>query len=282
MGVSREPLVSCLCITQNRLPFLRRAVECFRNQTYQHRELVVLYQADDRVTRDYLARARGPSIRPVEVPSSPRLRLGSLRNLSLQAGSGDYVALWDDDDWHSPDRLTEQLAAIRRTCKRGCLLCRCVILDAVGQSAYVSGRRTWEMTLVAERMAVPPYADLTKGEDTPVIFQMMRARTLTFLDRPHLYVYVYHGRNTWDRSHWETAILPFAESLGVEDTERVKRVASPDAVSDESACLPEFAAAHGTLGQQLWASARRRVRSGCERVLELGYLFSRKLGGGER
>ncbi len=112
---SDQPLVSCLCVTQNRVPLLRRAVACFLGQTYQPRELVMLYQSDDQTTRHYLEGLNEPSIRSVEVPSTPPLRLGVLRNLSLQASRGYYVAQWDDDDWHDPTRLAVQVAALKKS-----------------------------------------------------------------------------------------------------------------------------------------------------------------------
>jgi glycosyltransferase involved in cell wall biosynthesis len=220
--VSDERLVSCLCVTRNRVPMLRRAISCFLNQTYQPRELVVLYEADDPATRDYLATLSEPSIRPVEVPTSPKLLLGVLRNLSIQASRGHYVAQWDDDDWHGPTRLAEQIGAIRGSNKPACVLLRWVMYDEATKMAFLSASRTWEGSLVAERSAVPRYPDLRRGEDSDVIKRMLSENKLVGLDRPHLYVYIYHGANTWERSHWQENLLPFAQPLTPENTERVR------------------------------------------------------------
>jgi mannosyltransferase OCH1-like enzyme len=225
--VPDEPLISCLCVTRNRVAMLRRAVSCFLKQTYQPRELVVLYEADDPATRDYLATLSEPSIRPVEVPASPRLRLGSLRNLSLEASRGHFVAQWDDDDWHGPTRLTDQLRALRSSGKPGCVLSRWVIYDLVTNTAFLSTKRAWEGSLVAERSAVPPYLDLGQGEDTPVISRMVAENKLVLLDRPHLYVYFYHGGNTCERVHWER-LFSRAEPLAQEDAERMRSLLAPD------------------------------------------------------
>lgn len=226
-------LVSCLCVTRNRVPFLRRAVSCFLSQTYQPRELVVLYESDDQATRDYLSTMSEPSIRGVEVPSSPRLLLGSLRNLSLRAGQGHYVAQWDDDDWHAPTRLTDQIGVIRRSGRPACVLLRWILYDATTQLAFVSGRRAWEGSVVTERTAVPAYADRSRGEDTLVIDTMLKESKLALLDRPQLYIYVFHGGNTWDWSHWQDRLLKFAQPLPREVSERVRQLLTPGGESEK-------------------------------------------------
>lgn len=122
--VASEQLVSCLCVTRNRVRMLRRALSCFLKQTYKTRELVVVYEADDPATHDCLVALDEPSIRPFKMATSPKLSLGALRNLSLQISRGHYVAQWDDDDWHGPTRLAEQIEAIRQSGKQGCVLLR--------------------------------------------------------------------------------------------------------------------------------------------------------------
>jgi glycosyltransferase involved in cell wall biosynthesis len=220
--LSDDRLVSCLCVTRNRAPLLRRAVSCFLNQTYQPRELVVVYEMDDPATRDLLGTFNEPSIRSVEVPALPKLTLGVLRNLSMEASRGYYVAQWDDDDWHGPARLAEQIGALRANRKPACVLSRWVMYDETTQSAFLSGPRAWEGSLVAERNAVPLYPDLPRGEDKCVIERMLSEDKLVGLDNPHLYVYIYHGANTWERSHWQKNLLPFAQPATPEATERVK------------------------------------------------------------
>ena len=111
--------VTCMCVTRNRVRLLRRSVQCFLSQTYCDRELVVVYQSDDEPTRQFLADLGESSIHPVEVPAVPRLSLGSLRNIARQAGTGKYVATWDDDDWHGPHRLAEQVRSDSRNRQGG-------------------------------------------------------------------------------------------------------------------------------------------------------------------
>jgi glycosyltransferase involved in cell wall biosynthesis len=201
---------------------LRRAISCFLNQTYLPRELVVVYEEDDPATHACLAALAEPAIRPLEVAVSPKLSLGALRNISMQASRGHYVAQWDDDDWYAPARLAEQIGAIRQSGKQGCVLSRWTMYDELTKTAYVSGSRAWEGSMVAERGAVPSYPDLRRGEDSGVISQMIAERRLVALDGPHLYVYTYHGANTWERSHWQQNLLPYSQPLTPEDQEIVR------------------------------------------------------------
>ena len=77
---------------------LRRAVNCFLDQTYEPRELIVVHRSDDSATRNYLDGLQQALIRTVELPVRPKISLGELRNFAIQASRGRYIATWDDDD----------------------------------------------------------------------------------------------------------------------------------------------------------------------------------------
>lgn len=158
----------------------------------------------------------------MEIPPSPRLPTGSLRNISLQAARGHYVATWDDDDWHAPTRLAEQVDAIQQERAVACVLWRLILFDTVTRSAFRSAARGWEGTLVAERSVMPAYPELQRGSDTPVVARLRAGGKLVALDKPELYIYVYHGGNTWNRAHWEENLLPHAEVLPAGEAGRVR------------------------------------------------------------
>lgn len=222
MNVAYGDLVSCLCVTRHRVPLLNRAVSCFLRQTYPAKELIIVYDADDIPTQHYLAKIQDPSILTFAVGASPRLLLGGLRNLAIRIGRGDYVAQWDDDDWHAPSRIEEQMKAMDAHERPGCVLLRWLLYDEVTHTAMISHARTWEGSLVAHRDAIPEYPDVGKLEDTPVVTTMLEQNKLVGLDRPELYVYTYHGGNTWDRAHWDQQIAAFSTPLSDSDAEQVR------------------------------------------------------------
>ncbi|OYY65628.1 MAG: hypothetical protein B7Y51_02730 [Burkholderiales bacterium 28-67-8] len=197
-----QPLVSCLCVTRNRPRLLDRAVRCFLGQSWSLGELLVVFESDDAATRDYLAGITDSRVRAIEVPVEPKLSLGALRNLSVRLSAGDYVCQWDDDDWYRHDRLETQMSALLASGLPACVLSRWICLDVPRRRGFVGRHRTWEGSIVCRKDAMLPYPELAKKEDTPMIEALQEQGKLLLLDRPEVYVYHFHGGNTWDRAHW--------------------------------------------------------------------------------
>lgn len=202
--VLTTPLISCLCVTRNRVPLLRRSVRCFQRQTYAERELLILCEDDDAATCSYVeTELRGDSrIRFITVDAKQNLRLGALRNRIVAEARGELVCQWDDDDWSRSDRIARQKAHLDYTGKPACVLGRWIIFHVAKQQAYWSQWRTWEGSLLAQKAVLTPFPTLTRGEDTPMVDGLRARRVLTLLNDPELYVYTYHGRNTWDDQHF--------------------------------------------------------------------------------
>jgi len=216
-------LVSCLCITENRVSMLRRSIALFERQTYPDKELLIVYRSRDAETKAYVGSLSDPRIRGVEAPSDSNVLLGGLRNIAVAASKGRYVATWDDDDWHAPERLQAQMEVIREHARPGCVLRRCQVFDLAALRAFVSGPYTWEMSMVCEKAALPAYPNVGRGEDRQVIGHLLRSHQLIELERPDLYIYVYHGGNTCGRSHFKRNVFADAVALGAEATEKMRR-----------------------------------------------------------
>lgn len=212
--------ITCLCVTRRRVALLHKAIRCYANQTYANRELVIVYDSDDAETRRYLQRLDDRSILPVTAPTGRRLTLGALRNLARRQGTGKYVAQWDDDDWSDPFRLEAQMRTVRTTGMPGCVLWRQTLYDYLTKQAYITFERTWENTILVDRSVLSAYPNLTKREDTPVVEGLYRAGCLAKLDAPDLYVYTFHGKNTWDRQHWQE-IVRLSRPLAWEASRRI-------------------------------------------------------------
>jgi glycosyltransferase involved in cell wall biosynthesis len=98
------PLVSCLCVTEGRAPFMPWLLWGFDRQTWPRKELVVVDSSPVPLA------ARGPEVRIITVP--PGASVPHKRNLALAAARGEIVAWFDDDDWQHPERLTETAPAV--------------------------------------------------------------------------------------------------------------------------------------------------------------------------
>jgi len=223
---SHAAVVSCLCVTRNRVELLSRAIDCFLAQTHAARELVIVYEDDDPATRGLLSRMDDRRIRVIEVPSALGLPLGALRNLAIDAARGRWFCQWDDDDWHHPERLAVQWRALRASGKAACVLTRWLIYDVVSQRGYLSETRDWEGSLLCDRSAIDAnhrYPPRARGEDTDFVAQLIARDALTRINRPDLYVYVHHGANTWDQTHWDTNIMARSTPLDRTHTQAIRR-----------------------------------------------------------
>ena len=205
-------MISCLTVTQpGRLELLARAVADFRAQTLRERELVIVHDGDPAFHERVLRRAADADAAPIRVVPVPAGRsLGALRNAAAEAARGEFVCQWDDDDRYHPRRLEVQLEALRSANSDCCFLADQLHLFAERRRMY------WDDwynapyptnlipgTLLARRAALPRYPDLSQREDSAVLAEMLvQGRKLTKLrERGYLYVYVFHGHNTFEGGH---------------------------------------------------------------------------------
>src|SRR5262245_37893777 len=100
------PLVSCLCVTEDRAAFMLWLLWCCDRQTYARREVVIVassassFEPGDR-----------NDIRVVGMPTGSSI--ASKRNRALKEARGEIITWFDDDDWQHPNKcalLAEALA----------------------------------------------------------------------------------------------------------------------------------------------------------------------------
>jgi glycosyltransferase involved in cell wall biosynthesis len=202
------PLISCICITRGKPHLLQRAIGCFDAQTYANRELIILYEDDDDLVRNFLKQNTfALSVKIIEVSASPKRNLGELRNIAIAAASGEFICQWDEDDWCHAGRLSFQYEGIANTGYKASILTKWLIFDCTKGNAYISNERLWEGSILCSKSIIQQkkYEHLQMGEDTAVISYLKAGNYIFEMkDRMGLYIYVYHGHNTWHRTHWET------------------------------------------------------------------------------
>ncbi len=109
MGKSMsDPMVCCIMLTRDRPEMARRAVECFRSQTYQNKRLLVYNTGSEIGVHDH------HQIAEVCVGLGD-MTIGSLRNeaAAIAGSRSDIICHWDDDDWSHPNRISEQVALLQ-------------------------------------------------------------------------------------------------------------------------------------------------------------------------
>ena len=224
----KEPRVSCICITHNRIGMFSRAKQCFHAQTYDNRELVVLFE-NDPVTEEYAegnttysyyqlieegSQASWQKYPVREVADSTvvfykviplqKMSLGMKRNLSILVATGEYICVWDDDDWYAANRIDSQMKFLQFTGKLACSLAYTVFFDCNTELAYYNLHRVTghENTLLFRKGENTLYDDLNTAEDTPLLLHFYNENQLSVMEEPELYIYNFHNKNSCSSAHF--------------------------------------------------------------------------------
>ena len=205
------PLISCVCVTHNRPNMLERVIKCFEYQTYNNKQLVIVYEELDKLTKAYIdSHTFSNNIKIIMISLSiPKLTLGELRNISIQKSDGEYICQWDDDDWYSCERLEIQLKYLLKMKKTASILLRWIIYDDFLKKSYLSFIHAWEGSILCKKeiLTLYPYPPIEKGEDVSVIKQLISKHHIALIENePEIYVYVFHRNNTWENSHFDNMI----------------------------------------------------------------------------
>lgn len=212
------PLISCLTVTLNRIVQLKDAIRCYCRQSYPHRELVIVSDGNARYQQaitDHIQALGRSDIRTIFLDNAG-YTLGQVRNIALEAAAGQLICQWDDDDLCHPDRLWAQYSQLARDHADACCMTDQLHFFAQERELYwVDWRRggraagVWDLipgTLMMVKDARFRYPEAgpnaRAGEDTILLTQLSQQVKIARLkDAGHLYVYTYHGTNTWSRDH---------------------------------------------------------------------------------
>jgi glycosyltransferase involved in cell wall biosynthesis len=145
-----------------------------------------------------------------------RLTLGKLRNISLEAAQGDIICQWDDDDYSHPERLVVQTGHMIRNSASACLMTDhlqyieservlCWIDWTVGGHAKGTAQLAPGTILMFrdKRFQYPEDGQFARqGEDAVFLEKVYHTVPVAHLGGAgHLYLYTYHGRNTFSKDH---------------------------------------------------------------------------------
>ncbi|WP_091743275.1 glycosyltransferase [Phenylobacterium immobile] len=200
-----EPLVSCVMPTGNRRDWALQSIRYFERQTWTNRELIIVDDGREPLDADLPC---DPRIRYVR--SERVLSIGAKRNLACDMARGDYIVLWDDDDWHGLERIARQLAPIRAGRAQITALRHAPFLEVATGSWWRCAadfhRRIFLLDVMGGTQAFPRalfaggcrFPDSSMAEDAAFLRAAVHSGArLEPIDAEDLYVYVRHGANTW-------------------------------------------------------------------------------------
>jgi len=200
-----QPKISCLTVTANRKHLMKRAVQCFQNQTYQNKELVVVDDGKQDLGK-LLQSLPAEEVNYIKLEKKPENTLGKLRNKSLQEAGGDFLVQWDDDDWYHPKRIEIQANKLMDGYDACCLSGSLMHLDEEPymHHPYVGYLSNGIPGSIMHRAnADIQYPHKRRAEDSIYLDEWMEKRYKKLSDDySHLFIRCYHGQNTWEKDHF--------------------------------------------------------------------------------
>ncbi len=107
MGGVNRPLVSVIIPTYNRIQTLPASIESVLNQTYGNLEVIIMDDASEDGTEEYVKGMEDNRIRYRK--SGINMGPAAARNLGAELATGEYLAFQDSDDEWLPDKLEKQM-----------------------------------------------------------------------------------------------------------------------------------------------------------------------------
>ena len=165
-GFSPPATVSCVLVAgePKRVRLIRRAIRDFLEQTYTHKQLVIVNATGiglDAILGDTMPAEQRALLK--EVPLTTPMTLGAMRNVGISQADGTWIKQWDDDDIYHPFLLAYQMATRREG--TGNLLTTQIRASTVNGNAYLHTQ--WDgiaNTLLAPRIKAN-YPLVDSGED---------------------------------------------------------------------------------------------------------------------
>jgi glycosyltransferase involved in cell wall biosynthesis len=111
-----DPLVTVVLTTYDRCEFLPRAIKTVIEQTYDEIELVVVDDHSPESPQDIVENASTEGLHNVVFVRHEENRGASAaRNTGIEQASGELIALLDDDDLWTPDKIERQVTEFCRS-----------------------------------------------------------------------------------------------------------------------------------------------------------------------
>lgn len=198
-------LISCLCVSHNKTELVEVSIESFLKQTYNNKELIFIYEDDNKYIDDIKQKFSEKLIKYIEVSSNPKKTLGELRNISINKSNGSVLIQWDDDDVYHKERISRQYDfLIEKKTNANMLDQRLFLMDNI---LYKTNIWPFEGSIMIRKnlftnKVINFYPEHKKGEDTNVLVDLLKTNNIEFMNCPCLYIYRYTGDNVWDKEHF--------------------------------------------------------------------------------
>jgi len=173
--IDQVPLVSAIMLSgRHYIQDIRLAIECFDNQTYPNKELIIVNNASNQFAASELNIAATENIGIYDTPTE--VHSGLARNYGIRAAKGQILAQFDADFWHHPERLQTQIAMMAENQSQVCMLANTLKYSFFSGNAGIhqNGKNVSLATMVFVRPKDVDYPDWDKNEEYGILDRMIR------------------------------------------------------------------------------------------------------------
>lgn len=103
----QKPLISIVIPCYNDHEFIRQAVECANAQTYENKEVIVVDDGSDLLTKKILKELSEQIHLLITQDNSG---LSAARNNGIKSANGEFILVWDSDDYFEPSFCEKAIA----------------------------------------------------------------------------------------------------------------------------------------------------------------------------
>jgi len=166
---------------------ISNTIKCFQSQTYPNKELIIVNNARTQFEASALIIEPQPNILVIDTPL--QFSAGLARNYGLNASNGQFIAQFDADMWHAPNRLLVQIQTMIEQ------EAHVSMFNAVMQYSEASGLATYytnpknaipnTMVMVNPNFINPPpqpvpeYPAVEKGEELGILLKLASYKIIT-------------------------------------------------------------------------------------------------------
>lgn len=169
------PLVSAIMLAGRQPIFnVLKAVECFKAQSYPHKELIIVNNANNQYEAASFNVAASDNVFIIDTPT--KLHAGMARNYGIRAANGQILAQFDADYWHDPERLSTQIAIMAENQAHVCMLANTLKYSFYSGNASICQNK--KQVVLATMVFIRPkdidYPDIDKNEEFGILEKMLR------------------------------------------------------------------------------------------------------------
>lgn len=182
------PLISAIMLA-GRAPTrdILLGIECFKNQTYPHKELIIINNAKNQFEAGELDISTERDIFLLDTPTN--LNAGMARNYGIKSANGRILAQFDADYWHSPQRLEAQVTSLAKNEAHVSVLTKTLSYSYVSgnSSININNKNMILGTMVFIKSPNIDYPLVIKNEELGILNKMSDAgMKLISIDNPEL------------------------------------------------------------------------------------------------